>query len=287
MNRRSFLATLIGTPALVALVAACGDDSLQGNDGEQGNDGRGGRYQVATDANAVVFRIGYEGGFTTVGSQFIHMPTLLIVGDGRTFEPGATTLQYPGALLPAITQGSITSEGIQKVIKLADLAGLLDSTPDYSLPDGLMIADAPDTVITITANGVTYQHRANGLGIDSPDGSSTPARNNLQRFVELLANLPAAVGVENVGTDKPMVAESYRFQAMVVDPSQWTDPSPTVVPWPADTGVVLADSIDCAGASAAKVDALFETATQLTFFGENDLVYQLTVIATLPGEPDC
>ena len=282
MNRRSFLTALIGTPALAALFVACGDDSKQGNDGQSG-----GGFDVPTDANAVVFRIGYEGGFTTPGSQFIRMPTLLISGDGRTFSPGATTLQFPGALLPAIIEGSITTAGIQKVIKLADLAGLLGVTPDYSMPEGVGVADAPDTVVIITANGVTYEHRANALGIDSPDGGSTPARDNLQEFVQLLANLPAAVGVENVGEDKPLVAERYRFQAMTVDPAQWTEPSPTVVAWPADSGVVLAESTTCASVAAAKVDALFAEATQLTFFEENDLVYQLSVIATLPGEPAC
>lgn len=287
MNRRSFLTVLIGTPALAALVAACGDDSVQSN--QQGNDSQGsGGYAVPTDADAVVLRIGYEGGFTTPGSQFIHAPTLLIAGDGRTFTQGATTLQYPGALLPAIIEGSITADGIQKVVKLADLAGLLGAIPDYSSPGDALIADAPDTVVTLTVNGVTYEHRVYALGMDSPDGGpSTPARESLQEFVELLVNLPAAVGVENVDDGGPIVAESYRFQAMVVDPTQWTEPSPTIVAWPAETRVVLADSTECATVPAVKVDALFASATQLTFFEENDLVYQLAVIATLPGDEVC
>ena len=283
MNRRNFLTALIGTPALVAIIAACGDDTEQADNSQQG-----GGYQVPTDADAVVFRIGFEGGFTTPGSQFIHMPTLLIAGDGRTFAPGATTLQYPGALLPAIMQGSITAEGIQKVVKLADLAGLLGTIPDYSFPEGVMIADAPDTVVTITADGVSYEHRANALGIDSPDGGpSTPARDNLQEFVELLANLPAAVGVENAGEEKAVVAENYRFQSMAVDPTEWTEPSPTIVAWPAATGVVLADSTACARVAAEKGDALFAEATQLTFFQESDIVYQLAVVAALPGDAAC
>lgn len=283
MNRRNFLTVLIGTPALAALISACGDDSVQSSD----TPGSGG-YVVPTGADEVVVRIGYEGGFTTPGSQFVHSPTLLISGDGRTFTPGATTLQYPGALLPAIIEGSISADGIQKVVKLADLAGLLGAIPDYSVPGDNLIADAPDTVVSLTVNGVTYEHRAYALGIDSPDGGpSTPARDNLQEFVELLVNLPSAVGVENVGVGGPIVADSYRFQAMVVDPTQWTEPSPTIVAWPAETGVVLADSTQCASAAASKVDALFATATQLTFFEENELVYQLAVIAALPGEPTC
>ncbi|HQZ35852.1 MAG TPA: hypothetical protein PK020_15610 [Ilumatobacteraceae bacterium] len=288
MNRRSFLATLIGTPALIALVAACGDDSVQGNNSVQGNDSQdGGGYAVSTDANSVVFRIGQEGGFTTRGSEFIHMPSLLIAGDGAMYTPGATTLQYPGALVPALVQGTITGAGIQKVIKLADLAGLLGAIPDYSLADGFVIADAPDTVVTLTVNGVTYEHRANALGIDSPTGDSSPARNNLSKFVELLSDLPTAVGVDNVGPGAPMVAESYRFQSVVVNPADWTQPSPTIVTWPGDSGVLLADAAECASVSAAKVGDLFEQANQLTFFQENDVVYQLSVIATLPGEPSC
>lgn len=283
MNRRNFLTALIGTPALVALIAACGDDSVQSSDSQPTNG-----YNVPTGADEVVIRIGYEGGFTTWGSQFVHTPNLLITGDGRTFTPGATTLQYPGALLPAIMQGSVTAEGIQKVIKLADLARLLGTDPDYSLPDELIIADGADTVVTITVNGVTYEHRANALGVDSPDGgSSTPARDNLQKFVELLADLPAAVGVENVGADAPIVAERYRLQAMEVDPTQWTEPSPTVVAWPGDTGVALADVTTCGSVAADKVDALFADATELTFFQENDVVYQLAAIAALPGELAC
>lgn len=283
MNRRSFLTVLIGTPALAALVAACGDDSVQSSDSQSGAG-----YVVPTGADDVVLRIGYEGGFTTTGSQFVHSPTLLISGDGRTFTPGATTLQYPGALLPAIIEGSITADGIQKVVKLADLAGLLGAIPDYSSPGDDLIADAPDTVVTLTVNGVTYEHRAYALGMDSPDGGpSTPARENLQEYVELLVNLSTAVGVENVDDGGPIVAESFRFQAMVVDPSQWTEPSPTIVAWPAETAVVLADSTECATVPAVKVDALFANATQLTFFEENELVYQLAVIAALPGEVAC
>lgn len=277
MNRRSFLTALIGTPALVAMITSCGDDTQQG-----------GAYNAPIDADTVVLRISFEGGFVPAGINFVHMPTLLVTGDGRVFTPGVMTLQYPGALLPAIFERSITSQGIEKVLKLAELAELLGTIPDYSLPGDSMIADAPDTVVTLTVNGTTFVHRAYALGIDSPAGGpSTPARDNLQEFVELLADLSGAVGVDNVGGERAFVADNYRLQAMVVDPTQWTDPAPTIVAWPAETGVVLADSTVCATVAAAKVGALFTEATQLTFFQENELVYQLAVIAALPGDAAC
>lgn len=277
MNRRTFLAALLSTPAFAAAIAACGDDSVQSTS-----------YSFPEAADAVVLRIGYEGGFVAAGTNFINLPTLLVSGDGRVFTPGATTLEYPGALLPAINERSITKEGIQRLLQLADDAALLGPAPDYSLPEGTMIADASDTVVTVTVNGETYTHRANALGLEQPDAfGSTPARDNLNRFVTLVTDVAKVAGAANVGDDRAFVPEQYRLQAMAVDPTQWTDPSPTVVGWPAGTGVVLADSAQCATLPASKGDELFAGATQLTFFREGDAVYQLAVVAALPGDALC
>lgn len=277
MNRRTFLAALLATPTLAAALAACGDDSEESTS-----------YSFPEVADAVVVRIGYEGGFVAPGTNFVNLPTLLVSGDGRAFTPGATTLEYPGALLPAINERSITKEGIDRLLRLADDAGLLGPAPDYSLPEGNMIADASDTVVTITVNGSTYEHRANALGLEQADGfGSTPARDNLQQFVTLVTDVAKVAGAENVGDDHTFAPAQYRLQAMPVDPAQWTDPSPTVVDWPAGTGVVLADSAQCATLPATKGDSLFADATQLTFFQEGDVVYQLSVVAALPGDALC
>jgi hypothetical protein len=277
MNRRTFLAALLATPALAAALAACGDDSQQSSS-----------HSFPQAADDVVLRISNEGGFVAPGTNFVNLPTLLISGDGRAFTPGAMTLQYPGALLPAIFEQSITSDGIERLLQLADEKGLLGPAPDYALPPGDVIADASDTVVTLDVNGKTYVHRANALGIDDGNGfGSTPARDNLAEFVALVNDLAKAAGATNVGEAHPYSPDRYRLQATVVDPSQWTDPSPTIVDWPADAGLELADSAECASLPAAKGDALFADATQLTFFQEGELVYQLSVVAALPGDADC
>ena len=277
MNRRTFLAALAGAPALAALIAACGDDSQQTSG-----------YSFPDVPDTVVLRIGYEGGFVPAGSQFVSVPSLLVSGDGRVFTPGAMIEIYPGPLLPPLFERSITKQGIEKLLRLADDAALLGAIPDYALPPDVGIADASDTVVTITVNGTTYQHRANALGMDSPDGGpSTPARDNLQKFVDLATDVAKVAGAGNVGVERDFVAEHYRFQSMEVDPTQWTDPAPTIVEWPADAGVTLADSAQCATIPAPKGDGLFATATQLTFFAEADLVYQLAVIGVLPGDAVC
>ncbi|HRA85534.1 MAG: hypothetical protein IPP16_16135 [Acidimicrobiaceae bacterium] len=278
MNRRNFLTALIGTPALAAFLAACGDDTTQSSSDNS----------LAGALDEVVLRIGYEGGFVPAGTSFLNLPTVLVTGDGRVFTPGAVPAVYPGPLLQPMFERSITEQGIATLIEMADAAGLLGVAPDYSLPAENMIADAPDTVVAITVNGTTSVHRAYALGIDSPDGGpSTPARDNLLRFVTQVTDVATAVGSGNVGSEAAFAPDGYRFQAMVVDPTQWADPAPTIVEWPADAGAVLADSTQCAVLAGAVGDSLFVTATQLTFFQEAELVYQLSVAGVLPGDPSC
>jgi len=277
MNRRHFLAALLATPAVAAFVAACGDDTQLSS---------GDSSPAALDE--VVLRIGYQGGYVAPGTDFVRLPTLLVTGDGRAFTPGVTAAVFPGPLLAPLMERSITRAGIDALLALADDAGLLGAAPDYSFVSEPMVADAPDTVVEITVNGTTYEHRAYALGLEAVDGSpNSPARDNLQRFVDTVADLAAAAGAANVGPHQPFVPDRYRLQAMVVDPTLWTDPAPTVVAWPAGTGVALASATDCASLAAGVGDDLFADATQLTLFQEDDLVYQLAVAGVLPGDPSC
>ena len=288
MNRRLFLTALIGTPTVAALLAACGDDRVQPHDTSGTTEppttvpaGIG----HPTGADEIVLRLGYEGGFVAPGTDFIRTPMLLISGGGRVLVPGAVVEIYPGPLLPTLTERSIDEAGIQGVLTAAKQAGLLAPPPDYALPDGIGIADAPDTVVVINAEGVTYTHRAYALGIDV--GKSTPARDRLHAFVTLVGDLAKVAGAAHLGQEAPLAVSSYRFQARPADLSQFGEPKPTVVPWPADTGVVLKDSSLCAVLDAARAGTLFTSANQLTFFQEGVVVYQLAVTPVLPGDAPC
>ena len=189
MNRRNFLSTALGVPALAAmagslstLLAACGDDEAATEP------------SYADGPNDVVLSIRYEGGFVPMGFAFVNTPTLLVSGDGRVFEPGMQTLEFPGPLLSPVMVRPISAAGIRKVIRLAGDAGLLAAPPDYSLPGGMMVADAPTTVVTITVGGQTYRHAAEALGLGIGDGTSTPARDNLAAFVEVMTDITAVAG---------------------------------------------------------------------------------------------
>ena len=277
MNRRTFLAALAGTPALAAFLAACGDNDDQYSFS----------YEPGNNPD-VILKITYEGGYVPTGYAFVNLPSLLISGDGRAFAPGPMIEIFPGPLLPAILERTITDEGIRKVLQLADDAGLLAAPPDYSSPGDNLIADAPNTVVLLNVNGKVYEHRAYALGFDMPEGqSSTPARDNLQKFVTTVSDLAKVTGAENVGAEQPFVPTRYRMQALVVDPSQYTEPEPTIVAWPVGTGVVLAESLECATVAAVAVDDLLTSANQLTFFEEGGVAYQLAAVGVLPGDATC
>lgn len=277
MNRRSFLISLVGVPTMAVLVAACGDEQPVGP-GAQGS------YDLATGADDVILRIADEGGFVATDTLFTRTPQLLVTGDGRVFTPGVITEIYPGPLVMPVMVGTLTPEGLQRLAAAADDARLIGFVADYSLPPGVGIADAPDTVVTITVAGKTYVHRAYALGIDDP---STPERERLAKFVNATSDLAALVGAQNVGAATDFTPSAYRFRATPTDPTQWSDPQPTIVEWPASSGVVLSDSTQCAVVSADAIGDLLSSANQATLFREGTVVYQLAVVVELPGDTGC
>ena len=86
-------------------------------------------------------------------------------------------------------------------------------------------------------NDGSFVHSAYALGIGDPE---SPARQKLLDVTTALGDIEKAAGAANLGPDEPFVPTTYRFQARVVDPTELDvqDPAPTVVDWPAATGVV-------------------------------------------------
>jgi hypothetical protein len=293
MNRRSFLSAVAVAPVLAAL-AACGDPNQVSVSTEPTTPPTvpgttpvttgGGAIAHPTGADDVVLKLSYEGGFVPAGFAFVNTPALLISGDGRVFTQAAVPMIYPGPLLPSLNLRRISDEGMQTMLGMVQSAGLLATAPDYSGGDN--VADAPNTVLTINAEGGSFVHSAYALGIGNPE---SPTRQKLLDVVNQLSNLENTVGEANLEPDPPFAPATYRFQARVVDPSELTtqDLPPTVVDWPAGAGVSLATATECARVDAAAVGSLFNDAHQNTYFKEGDVVYQLSVAGVLPGDPAC
>lgn len=287
------LAAVTASTALA--LAACGDDGAEpaaqpsdtiptpdttaptdGTDAPSEDD-----MEHPTGADEVVVEITYEGGFMPVDAMFTQLPVLLVAGDGSQYVQGPQIEIYPGPLLPNVQVTDIGEDGIQALLDLAAEHGLLTER-EYESPDN--IADAPDTVVTIHANGETYVHRAYALGIGGgPDATSeTGDRAELQAFVD--AATADTIGGDPTGGEQRFEPETYLVRATPVDDLSGYEVEPTVTDWPADVSLVLAEASECAEVPAAEVVELFTDANQLTFFVEDGVTYQLSVKPQLPGD---
>jgi len=236
-------------------------------------------YEHATGADDVVIEVTYEGGFVPVEVAFTQPPSVLITGDGRAITQGAVPAIYPGPLLPALVERTVSEAAIQTLLAEADELGLLAAI-EYGDPP-TMITDVPDTVVTITVDGTTYRHVAYALGFEE---ETDEERANLDAFVTAATDLAGTVGEDELGQETPMESDSYLIRAMPVDPATMDlELPPTMVDWPADASVRLADAAECAELPRAEGDPLFIDANQLTFFTDAGVTYSVAATLRLPG----
>jgi hypothetical protein len=265
---------LVPLALLLVAAAACGDDGGAGSSETAPED----PIVYPIGPGDAVIEIASEGGLA--GPQAVSAPPqLVVIGDGRLVQPGPTTMQYPGALLPNLQERSITPEGIQQLLVLADEHGLLAEVT-YPSPDNVM--DAPDTVVTISARGETYVHRAYALGLGGEE--TDPARANLQAFVEA-ATMFASSEDSELGREKPYQAAAYVIRAVPDAPVTTPDGlEPRVVDWPPDASVRLADVGGCVELPADEVGELLSQADELTRFVDAGAAYAITAAPAVPGQ---
>jgi hypothetical protein len=270
-------------------VAACGSDSdspAADDSLPPVTDG----YQHPVGADDVVIEYAEVGGFTTPELSFQQTPRVLVSGDGRVFSPGAQIEIFPGPMLPAVQVQPISEQGIQSILAAADEAGLLREV-EYEQP--VNVADASTARITISVNGETFVHEAYALGlgmlVGEEEEESTPERQALADFIAELTDLPTLVGADELGEQTLVEPVEYGISTLVIDDLaaySSDDIEPTVMEWPADVSVRLADVSSCTVVSADEVGETLAAANQLTFFTDDDVTYQVLAKPILPGT-DC
>jgi hypothetical protein len=287
---RSFLPVLF--VAALGVVASCGSDADSPAAGDSlppvtddslppAADG----YEHPMGPDDVVIEYVEVGGFTTREFTFQQTPNVLVSGDGQVFGPGAQIAIYPGPLLPAVQVQPVSAQGIQSMLAAADDAGLLQAV-EYEQPTN--IADASTARVTINVNGETFVHEAYALGLGmAGDGvEESTERQALAGFIAELNDLPTLVGADELGEQILFDPAEYGIEALVVDDLAAyaaDDIQPTVLDWPADLGVRLADASSCTVVSAEEVGETLLAATQLTFFTDADVTYQVLAKPILPG----
>lgn len=287
VNRRRFLC-LAAPIALVALeagrAAAITRPSPRTTPGTDGD-----AIELPLDPATPILRLTSAGGFVPAGWDFSAPPELVITAGGDVYRAGVMTMEFPGPLLQPIDHQQLTPAGVQRVLGAAKRAGLFEPPPDYDDVE-IMVTDVPSTVVTITTAAGSVVHSATALGMN-PQGDGkeqTPARQALLDFVNAIRSLDTMVGAE-LSRATGFVPSEFRMIALPVNVADWAgnDPQPVVKPWPQDTGVRLATAAECTRVPAAKVDTLFAGASQLTFFDEDGLTYQVSARGVLPGDPTC
>jgi hypothetical protein len=173
-----------------------------------------------TDPTAVVLRMFVGGGFVPVEVSFLENPVFTLYGNNVViFRPAGdqTDITEP---LPPYQCSQLSPEQVDQLLAFAlDDGGLRSAADLYRDP---FIADTPNTIFTIDADGVSKQVTVQALGFNS-DAPDQEARTQFQALADLLSDFGPQVESSSA-YDAPL------SQAMLSD--VWIDqPAPAVV-WP-------------------------------------------------------
>lgn len=114
-----------------------------------------------TGSDEVVVQVMVTGGFVPVGTAVSTVPTVTVLGDGTVITPAPVIAIYPGPAISPLQSVRVPSSTVDDLVERAGDLGLLERPLEFGQPP---VADAPDTIVTITANGTEHRHVANALG---------------------------------------------------------------------------------------------------------------------------
>lgn len=278
----------IGTALLGVLALAACAGSPAGSPGTTGPDATNGttsstrpgpRIDHPTGPDEVVVSLKVDGGFVAPGAIFGRMPRVVLAGDGSVYFEGAQIEIYPQPLLPPVLVSHVEEPFVQALLDNARRLNLFRAVTYGLPPNG--IADAPSTIVTISANGSTWVHDAYALGMAGNE--TDPARAALEQFVSGLA--PLSDGLDPATS---FVATRYAVRATPADQVPPPDGiTPNEVVWPSSAGVPLATAGECAVVTRAAIGNVFDRATQITRFVDAGVKYVVIVRPMVPGDPGC
>jgi hypothetical protein len=204
----------------------------------------------STARDRVLVRISVEGGFTPIEWTYTNFPMFSLLGDGTLILPGAQIELYPGPALPAISSRQVDEAGIQAI--LVEALGAIAKIPgDLDNLGFMAIADAPTTVITVSAGGVDRTIRAYALAElqDRPQGMPEDeyrARVRLQELVTKLGTLEAWLPVGSLGPETSFEASAAR---LFIGKYRKVDDLPQEpIPWPLEGSLAgFGDAADDSG----------------------------------------
>lgn len=251
-----------------------------------------------TGPSALVLRWGFEGGFTPPEFQLTNLPMFSLYGDGTIVRPGPQIEIYPGPALPALEAVHVDDEGIDAIVEAAFEAGL-DTVGDLTDTGSVGIADAPETVFTLRADGIDRTVRVYALNEleGQPPGmpdAEFEARQALLHLVQRLGAPEAWLPEGSVGettTFRPagsrVFISKYRGQVDLPQPEiQW--PLPTSL---TSIGEDLEAGFRCIAVTGSDwadvLEPVARDANQLSPWTSDGRRYALSFRPLLPDERAC
>lgn len=283
---------VIAAVATVALAsAACADGSSTTSGGDA--------IAHPAGADQLTLRVETAGGFTPPEYQLRLIPEFSVYGDGSLITPGPQIEIYPPPALPSVQTQPIAEDGVQAILQAAIDAGV-DTGRDMTDMGSTMIADAPTTTFTITANGATNSFGVYALGAfdgDRPQGMSKEeydARQALSSFVQQLGDLQSWLPAGSLGEMTTFQAAGVRvYVGDVRHDDQLPQPK---IAWPLDPPLASFGADSGAGYRCGAVTGADWTDTlqplasgtnELTPWTSEGATYGLVFRPLLPDETGC
>jgi hypothetical protein len=281
---------------LSLLLAACSGSGPSPSDGGI----------IHPSGDQLVLRFEYRGGFVPPEFVFTSFPAFTLLGDGRVIVPGAQIEIFPGPALPAVQVRQLTEAGIQTVLNTVAASGQFAASVEWRAAQNF-VADAPDTVFTLNAEGrTTTTISVYGLGTFLPDdapanvpAAELAAHRALNHLVEQLTTLeawlPPAAWVQPAW--QPYVPDALRLlvRNADADPPDESGIEAQELPWPAgDDAATFGAPVSfgdfrCGVVTGDEADAWYEalaSANQLTIWTSGDHRYAVSVRVLLPDEAE-
>ncbi|MEO8475683.1 MAG: hypothetical protein ABI572_01375 [Actinomycetota bacterium] len=252
-----------------------------------------------TGASELVLRVATGGGFTAPEYQLRLVPEFSLYGDGTLIAPGAQIEIYPGPALPSLQGQSVSEEGMQAILQAAIDAGV-ETRHDMIDMGSTMVADAPTTTFTISADGTTNSFGVYALGMfdgERPQGMSKEeydARAELSTFVQEIGSLQSWLPSGSLGTATDQASTGARvYVGDVRRDEQLSQPK---IAWPLDAALASFGEPGGAGYRCGVVTGpdwtdtlgpLAATANELTPWASDGERYGLVFRPLLPDESSC
>jgi hypothetical protein len=260
--------TVLHGLVLGLLISACGNAA--GRDGTP--------LSRATGAGDVVVQVMVAGGFVPPEVAVAAVPTVTVLGDGTVITTAPVALIYPGPAITPLQSVRVPSGTVDELVARAAELGLLGGPLDFGQPP---VADAPDTIVTITAAGRQHRHVANALGMEDRPGAgigeqAAANRRALRAFVDATSALPPGASVW-----KPQAVAVYSLGDYVPEPNL-TQPGRE---WPLPGAPAT-----CTLVEGADVDVLLEAlgrANARTPWLVDGRATSLAFRPVVPGQPGC